>query len=128
MQQDVTLLSLFGFFALSGIVVNDSIILLVFYRQLREKGLAVHEAVIEAACSRLRAVVLTSLTTIAGLSPLLFETSLQAQFLIPMATTLAFGLAFATLLVLFVMPSLLIIYESALIRISGDGEAVQAAV
>ncbi len=128
MQQDVTLLSLFGFFALSGIVVNDSIILLVFYRQLREKGLAVHEAVIEAACSRLRAVMLTSLTTIAGLSPLLFETSLQAQFLIPMATTLAFGLAFATLLVLFVMPSLLIIYESALIRISGDGEAVQAAV
>jgi multidrug efflux pump subunit AcrB len=111
---------LFGFFGLSGIVVNDSIILLVFYRRLRQQGMAVYEAVIEAACSRLRAVLLTSLTTIAGLSPLLFETSLQAQFLIPMATTLAFGLAFATLLVLFVIPSLLMIYESTREKISAS--------
>jgi len=113
MGQDITVLSLFGFFALSGIVVNDSIILVVFYKQLRARGMAVRAAVIEAACRRLRAVLLTSLTTIAGLSPLLFETSLQAQFLIPMATTIAFGLAFATLLVLIVVPSLLLIYETA---------------
>lgn len=117
MGQDITVLSLFGFFALSGIVVNDSIILVVCYKQLREREVAARDAVIEAACKRLRAVLLTSLTTIAGLSPLLFETSLQAQFLIPMATTLAFGLGFATLLVLFVIPSLLLIYEDARTRL-----------
>ena len=68
---------------------------------------------VEAACQRLRAVLLTSLTTIAGLTPLLFEKSYQAQFLIPMATSIAFGLAFATVLVLVVIPSLLSMHESA---------------
>jgi len=102
-----TILSMFGLFALSGIVVNDSIILVVFYKQLREKGMQVKEAIIEAACQRLRAVLLTSLTTIAGLLPLLFETSLQAQFLIPMAVSISFGLAFATFLVLLLVPTLL---------------------
>ena len=120
MAQDITILSLFGFFGLSGIVVNDSIILVVIYKQLRQGGMAVKTAAIEAACRRLRAVLLTSLTTIAGLSPLLFETSLQAQFLIPMATTLAFGLAFTTLLVLVVIPSLLLIYENTLVAFHRD--------
>jgi multidrug efflux pump subunit AcrB len=110
---NLTILSIFGIFGLSGIVVNDSIILVTFYRNLREQGLAINEALIEAACQRLRAVLLTSLTTIAGLTPLLFETSLQAQFLIPMATSIAFGLAFATLLILFFVPSMLSVYESA---------------
>lgn len=112
MGLELTILSLFGFFALSGIVVNDSIILVTFYKHLREEGVALPEAVEEAACQRLRAVLLTSLTTIAGLMPLLFETSLQAQFLIPMATSIAFGLAFATLLILLFVPTLLLIYES----------------
>ena len=110
---DLTILSLFGMFGLSGIVVNDSIILVTFYKQLRAEGLDVEAALIEAACQRLRAVLLTSLTTVAGLTPLLFETSFQAQFLIPMATSIAFGLAFATLLVLLLIPSLLSIHESA---------------
>ena len=101
---DLTILSQFGIFGLSGIVINDSIILVTFYKQLRAKGLDVRDALIEAACLRLRAVLLTSLTTIAGLTPLLFETSLQAQFLIPMAVSISFGLAFSTLLVLFVVP------------------------
>ncbi|MEO5344182.1 MAG: efflux RND transporter permease subunit, partial [Gammaproteobacteria bacterium SHHR-1] len=104
---ELTILSLFGLFGLSGIVVNDSIILVVFYKELRQQGMGVQEAVIEAACRRLRAVLLTSLTTIAGLTPLLFETSLQAQFLIPMATSIAFGLAFATFLILLMVPVLL---------------------
>jgi multidrug efflux pump subunit AcrB len=108
---DLTILSLFGFFGLSGIVVNDSIILVTFYRRLRAEGRAVHDALVEAACQRLRAVLLTSLTTIAGLTPLLFETSTQAQFLIPMAVSIAFGLAFATLLILFVVPTMLSLYE-----------------
>ena len=107
MNIDLTILSQFGMFGLSGIVINDSIILVTFYKQLKAKGVAIREALIESACLRLRAVMLTSLTTIAGLTPLLFETSLQAQFLIPMAVSISFGLGFATLLVLFVVPVLL---------------------
>ena len=108
---DLTILSLFGFFGLSGIVVNDSIILVSFYQNLRNKGLDVQESLIEASCQRLRAVILTSLTTIAGLAPLLFETSLQAQFLIPMAVSIAFGLMFSTVLVLLIIPVLLSYHE-----------------
>ncbi len=112
MNIDITLLSVFGFFGLSGIVVNDSIILVSFYKRLRDKGMLVIDALIEASVQRLRAVLLTSLTTIAGLTPLLFETSLQAQFLIPMAVSIAFGLAFATVLVLIIIPVFLSIHES----------------
>ena len=114
---ELTILSMFGLFGLSGIVVNDSIILVVFYKQLRERGMAIREAVVEASCQRLRAVLLTSLTTIAGLSPLLFETSLQAQFLIPMAVSISFGLALTTFLVLLVVPVLLSGMEGAKARI-----------
>jgi multidrug efflux pump subunit AcrB len=110
---DLTVLSMFGLFGLSGIVVNDSIILVTFYRHLRDQGMGVQEAIVEAACLRLRAVLLTSLTTIAGLTPLLFETSLQAQFLIPMAVSISFGLGFATVLVLLVIPALLSLLEGA---------------
>jgi len=111
MGLDMTILSLFGFFGLSGIVVNDSIILVSFYKRLREAGMAINEALEEAAVQRVRAVMLTSLTTVAGLTPLLFETSLQAQFLIPMATAIAFGLIFSTFLILLVIPAMLSIYE-----------------
>ncbi|HEY5739429.1 MAG TPA: efflux RND transporter permease subunit, partial [Gammaproteobacteria bacterium] len=107
MGMNMTILSVFGMFGLSGIVVNDSIILVIFYRHIREKGVAIYEALQEAACQRLRAVLLTSLTTIAGLTPLLFETSRQAQFLIPMAVSIAFGLAFSTMLILLVIPAML---------------------
>ncbi len=117
MGLDLTILSLFGLFGLSGIVVNDSIILVSFYRDLRVRGLPLDEAVEEAACQRLRAVLLTSLTTIAGLTPLLFERSLQAQFLIPMATSVAFGLMAATVLVLIVIPVLLHAYERGAARL-----------
>ncbi|MAZ38831.1 MAG: acriflavin resistance protein [Legionellales bacterium] len=107
MGHDLTILSLFGFFGLSGIVINDSIILIVRYKELRKKHEHAHDAIIEASCQRLRAVLLTSLTTIAGLTPLMFERSLQAQFLIPMAISITFGLAFATLLILVLIPTLL---------------------
>ena len=70
------------------------------------------EAIIQAACQRLRAVLLTSLTTIAGLTPLLFETSVQAKFLIPMAVSISFGLMFATILVLLLVPALLSVQSS----------------
>ncbi|MDK9558638.1 efflux RND transporter permease subunit [Marinobacter sp. M216] len=107
MGLQLTILSLFGLFGLSGIVVNNAIILVAFYNQQRQKGLGITDALNEAAVQRVRAVLLTSLTTIGGLLPLLFETSLQAQFLIPMATSIAFGLGLSTLLVLLVIPALL---------------------
>ncbi|MGX1202348.1 efflux RND transporter permease subunit [Marinobacter sp. MBR-105] len=107
MGLQLTILSLFGLFGLSGIVVNNAIILVAFYNQQRQKGLDITDALNEAAVQRVRAVLLTSLTTIGGLTPLLFETSLQAQFLIPMATSIAFGLGLSTFLVLLVIPALL---------------------
>jgi multidrug efflux pump subunit AcrB len=107
MGLQLTILSLFGLFGLSGIVVNNAIILVAFYNQQRSKGLDITDALNEAVVQRVRAVLLTSLTTIGGLLPLLFETSLQAQFLIPMATSIAFGLGLSTLLVLAVIPALL---------------------
>ena len=111
MGLDLTVLSLFGFFGLSGIVINDSIVLVDTYRRLIDTGEDHIEAIIKASCLRFRAVLLTSLTTIAGLTPILFETSPQAQFLIPMATTIVFGLAYGTVLVLMIVPSVLSLIE-----------------
>ncbi len=108
---DFTILSLFGFFGLAGIVINDSIILVNRYRILVASAASPQEAMHKAMQQRLRPVLLTSLTTIVGLLPIIFETSLQAQFLIPMAVTISFGLAYATLLVLFVVPAALLSYE-----------------
>ncbi|RMF19041.1 MAG: efflux RND transporter permease subunit [Gammaproteobacteria bacterium] len=114
--KDLTILSLFGFFGLSGIVVNDSIILVTFYQHLRKQGIERTKALVDASCLRLRAVLLTSLTTIAGLTPLLFETSFQAQFLIPMAISISFGLLVSTLLVLVVIPVILSLIEGITLR------------
>ena len=107
----LSFLSLFGLFALAGIVVNDSIVLVTFYRRLREEGMEMLDAVVEAACQRLRAVLLTSITTIAGLTPLLFATSLDAKFLQPMAAGIVFGLLFSTVLILILVPTLLLWME-----------------
>ena len=117
---DLTILSLFGIFGLSGIVVNDSIILVTFFKHQREAGIETTQAIVNAATQRLRAVLLTSLTTIAGLTPLLFETSMQAQFLIPMAVSISFGLMFSTVLVLLVIPALLSVHESIADRFTHD--------
>jgi len=103
----LTILSFFGLLGLSGILVNDSIILVNQVQRRISEGESLHDAAIGGAQDRLRAVLLTSLTTIGGLTPLMFEKSLQAQFLLPMAITLVFGLAVATLLVLVLVPALL---------------------
>ncbi len=107
----ITIITMLGLIGLSGIVVNNAIVLVVFYKRLRIAGLGVKQAMVEAGCRRLRPVVLSTLTTVAGLLPLLFEKSTQAQFLIPMAVTLVFGLAFSTTLVLFFIPAVLTLYE-----------------
>nr|WP_276611709.1 efflux RND transporter permease subunit [Thiorhodococcus mannitoliphagus] len=115
---DLTLLSLFGLFGLAGIVVNNAIILVSMYHELRDEGMDIDSALVEAAVSRLRAMLLTSATTVVGLGPLIFETSLQAQFLIPMAVSLAFGVGFSTILVLIFTPALLSLHESLHARAS----------
>jgi multidrug efflux pump subunit AcrB len=108
MGLNINILSLFALIALSGIVVNNSIILVAtIERRMAETDGSHEEAIIQGTTDRLRPVILTSMTTIGGLSTLMFETSLQAQFLIPMATTIVFGLAFTTALVLFVVPATL---------------------
>lgn len=101
---DITMPSMLGFVSLAGIVVNDSILLVEFVKRRIAEGMSVHAAAARASHDRFRAVLLTSLTTIAGMTPLLFETSLQAQILIPLTVSIVFGIASSTLLVLFVVP------------------------
>ena len=103
----LTILSFVGMLGLSGILVNDSLILVSRYQERRADGESLFDAATGASRDRLRAVLLTSLSTIGGLTPLMFETSRQAQFLLPMVITIVFGLAYATLLVLFMVPALL---------------------
>jgi len=109
---ELSVLSIYGLFGLSGIVINDSIVLVTFYRRLRNKGMAVKEAVVEASVQRFRAVLLTTLTTVGGLGPLLFETSYDAQFLIPLAAGLAFGLMYGIVLILLYVPAMLVTVET----------------
>ncbi|NNK80094.1 MAG: efflux RND transporter permease subunit, partial [Flavobacteriales bacterium] len=103
----VNILSLLGIIALIGIVVNDGLVLISKFNVYLKEGEPYHEALIHAGSSRFRAIFLTSITTIAGLSPLIFETSRQAQFLIPMAISIAYGIGIATVLTLVMLPMLL---------------------
>ncbi len=109
MGLDVTLLSLFGMVALSGIVVNDALILIDFVNRTAKGGGSLEEAVESSGRARFRPVILTSVTTIAGLMPLMLERSFQAQFLIPMAVSITFGLLVATVLTLLLVPTLYMI-------------------
>ena len=111
MDYDMTIMSMIGLLGLAGILVNNSIILVARLEERVAGGEGIRQAASGAAQDRLRAVILTSLTTIGGLLPLVFETSLQAQFLIPMAITIVFGLASATVLVLVLVPVLMTIGE-----------------
>ena len=104
MGLEVTLFSFFGLVALTGVVVNDSIVLVDFINHRVRGGMDQRQALLEAWRRRLRPVFLTSITTIGGLFPMLLEKSFQAQFLIPMATSIAFGLMLSTVLVLFQVP------------------------
>ncbi|RAK01700.1 efflux RND transporter permease subunit [Aliidiomarina maris] len=107
----VSILSLFGIIALAGVVVNDSLILVDYVNQSRQEGQNMRQAVVDAGCARFRAIVLTSLTTFAGLLPIVLERSMQAQLVIPMAISLAFGILFATVITLLLIPCLYIVLE-----------------
>ena len=103
--KDITLWSLVGMIAVSGVVVNDNLVLVDYVNRNREQGIPLMQSIREAGAARFRPIMLTSLTTFAGLTPLMFEQSLQAQFLIPMAISLAFGVMFATLVSLILVPA-----------------------
>jgi multidrug efflux pump subunit AcrB len=106
MGLNLTMPSILGFVALAGIVVNNSILLVEFIKIKRREGASIPDAACSASRQRFRAMTITTLTTIAGLLPLLFERSLQAQILIPLVTSVVFGLLSATILVIFVIPAL----------------------
>jgi len=107
----ITILSLFGVVGLAGVVVNDSLVLIDATNRIREEGSPPDEAVARAGMMRFRAILLTSLTTFAGLMPMILERSLQARFLIPMAISLGYGVLFATVITLLLIPCLYIILE-----------------
>jgi multidrug efflux pump subunit AcrB len=107
----LSVISLFGLVALSGVVVNDSLVLIDFANRKHKAGLDRHQAVHEAGIHRFRPILLTSLTTFGGLAPMIFETSRQARFLVPMAVSLGFGIIFATLITLLLVPSLYLMVE-----------------
>ena len=110
-DMSVNILSIFGIIALAGVVVNDSLILVEFANRGKAEGLTSEEAIVQAGTGRFRAILLTTLTTFVGLLPLLFETSVQAQFVIPMALSLSFGILFASTITLILIPCLYLVVE-----------------
>ena len=126
---DMSMLSLMGVVALSGVVVNDSIVLVTAANRRREEGLGATEAAISAATQRFRPILLTTLTTFFGLAPMIFETSVQARMLVPMAISLGFGILISTMFVLLLVPALFTMVENLRERIgrrSEDAPAVPA--
>jgi multidrug efflux pump subunit AcrB len=107
----IGILSFLGIIALIGIMVNDGLVLIGKFNSYLKEGMKYDAALIRAGQSRFRAIFLTSLTTIAGLAPLIFEKSRQAQFLIPMAISIAYGIAIATVLTLIMLPILLSVFN-----------------
>ena len=119
MGMQFTMISIFGIVALSGIVVNDSLILIDFINKAIRDGGETYKSVVESGKARFRPVLLTSITTVAGLFPLLLERSFQAQFLIPMAVSISFGLIAATLLTLLYVPALYLIVDDVRKMVTG---------
>ena len=123
MGYSLSLVSFFGIVALSGVVVNDSLVLIDLANRKRNLGQNGYAAVVNAAVSRFRPILLTTLTTFFGLLPMIFETSRQARFLIPMAVSLGFGILFATVITLVLVPSLYLILQDVAGLFLTDGRA-----
>lgn len=133
--QSINVLSGLGIVALIGILVNDGLVLIEKFNLLLKDGVPYRKAMVEAGRSRFRAIFLTSLTTVAGLAPLIFEKSFSAQFLIPMAISVAYGIAYATFMTLFLLPLLLAVKNSFKVGVSWlwtgrkpEREAVERAI
>jgi multidrug efflux pump subunit AcrB len=116
MGKAISMFSLFGLIALAGVVVNDSLIMVDFINKARRAGVPVKQAVVDSGTLRFRAIVLTSLTTAGGLMPIMLERSVQAQYVIPMAISLSFGIIFATAITLFLVPSLYVMQVDGFAR------------
>ena len=129
MQYEMSIISMFGLVALTGVVVNDSLVLIDAANQYRKEGYSAEKAIRMGAIRRLRPILLTSLTTFLGLAPMIAETSVQARFLIPMAISLGFGVLFATLIILLLVPALYMLVEDAqaLMRLL-KGQALEPSV
>lgn len=106
---DMSMMSTFGLIAAAGVVINDSLVMTDYINQRRAEGIRIKDAVVEAGCARFRAITLTSITTFVGVLPIMFETSLQARFVIPMAVALGFAVLYATLVTLILVPCLYLI-------------------
>jgi multidrug efflux pump subunit AcrB len=117
MGYSISIMSMMGIVALSGVVVNDSLILIDFANRKRAEGASAHDAIASAGVRRFRPIMLTTLTTFLGLTPMIFETSMQARFMIPMAISLGFGILFATLITLVLVPSLYMIVNDIRSRV-----------
>ncbi len=108
---DLSVLSMFGLIAAAGVVVNDSLVMIDYINRARAAGVSARQAVIDAGCNRFRAILLTSLTTFMGLVPIMMETSMQAKLVVPMAVSLGFGVMFATVVTLILIPCLYLFIE-----------------
>ena len=117
-NQPMSVLSLLGVIALSGVVVNDSLLLVVFTNRAKDKGVETREAVLDAVRTRFRPVVLTSMTTFLGILPLLFNQSTQVLFLKPMAISLGVGILFATTIILLLVPVTYVIIDDLLVLLN----------
>jgi multidrug efflux pump subunit AcrB len=123
MDMAISMMSIFGIIALSGVVVNDSLILVDFINRAVSEGKSVLSAVVDAGSSRFRAILITSLTTFFGIFPMLLETTAQAQFVLPMAVSLAFGIVFATVISLIVVPCLYLVLDDLGLIAKSDDDA-----
>ena len=128
MGYDISIMSMLGFLAAAGVVVNDNLVLMDRINQLRAQGLAVMDAVVQAGRDRFRPIILTSITTFIGLLPIMFERSIQAQFLIPMVVSLAFGVLCATFVTLLLVPNLYKVIETLRFKVKGDKAAEELPV
>jgi len=111
MGYSLSVISMFGVLALTGVVINDSLVLIDKANRKRQDNETPYTAILEAGLLRFRPIMLTTVTTFGGLSPMIFETSRQARFLIPMAISLGFGVLFATFITLALVPSIYLIIE-----------------
>jgi len=111
MGRPFSTLSVWGVIALIGILVNDAVVMLDLFNRNLKKGMNIKDAAIEAGTGRFRAIILTTITTFVGLFPLILETSFQAQFLIPMAISVAFGVLFSTIMLLLYFPCLILYFN-----------------
>jgi multidrug efflux pump subunit AcrB len=119
-------LSMFGIIALSGVIVNGSLLLIDFINENVANGMEIEEAIITGAKSRFRPIMLTSLTTFLGVAPITFETSIQAQFLIPMSASLGFGVLFGAFILQLLIPALAVLEHKAKRRISARWKRLRA--